>query len=87
MADKFIDITEEEINNFVEEFMKENFKEDKDDENEWCSSMGGSMYMFDWEKKPCPRCKSETKKKTTTSFNGDKYEVWKCSNPKCGYCE
>jgi hypothetical protein len=92
MVDKFKDITEEEIDTFLDEFMKANFNtDDKDDDNEWCSSMNpGSMYgtmSFDWNTKKCPRCKSEMKEKDATSFNGDKFKVWKCSNSKCGYCE
>jgi isopentenyldiphosphate isomerase len=92
MVDKFKDITEEEIDTFLEEFMKANFNidDDKDSDYEWCCTDPGSLYgqmSFDWNTKKCPRCKSEMEQKDATSFNGDKFKVWKCSNPKCGYCE
>jgi hypothetical protein len=73
----FQNLSDDDINEFVDEFIKVNFGNDDDDDP--------GSYLFSPEFKLCPKCKLKLEKKTSISFNGDVFDVLKCT--KCGYCE
>jgi hypothetical protein len=73
-------LTDGEIDEFIDEFMKVNFGD------EWDENPGFSL-IYPEESKVCPKCQFKLEKKTSTSFNGETFDVLKCTNPKCGYCE
>ena len=89
-TNKFKDMTDEELQKMVDDFMTANFADEDDDgdykDDGWCFSKSTSSTST-WGDRLCPKCKIKMIKKETESFNGDKFSVWKCTNPKCGYCE
>jgi hypothetical protein len=76
----FKNLTDEEIDEFVNDFMHVNFGD------EWEDNPGFSL-ICPIDSKLCPKCQSKLDKKKSTSFNGDTFDVFKCTNSQCGYCE
>ena len=85
-----LSLTDEEIQNMLDEFMKVNFEDGDEDEDGWCCSKGASNCSSGCssgcDSKICPKCSHKMGKTTSVSFNGDKFDVYKCSNTKCGHC-
>jgi hypothetical protein len=74
-------ISDDELQEFVDNFLKEWVREDG-------LILGGdSSCPSKCEGKTCPKCNGKMCEKTSISFNGDQFKVWKCCSPKCGYCE
>lgn len=77
MNNIFDDLTEEELQDMMSEFIRINFDDHSGIPNLNCDTSCKCRL--------CSKCNSNMCKKTSTSFNGEIFDVYKCS--KCGHCE